>query len=300
MTNYSRNFSYNQPPNRLPTKQEQGNTTIIKVVVGIAVLIFLFVIVKSVFASGNGDDKKAQAVAEPAKRKVDTSQLRAQLLAVVEKYPYDTGVAVVDINSGTVIQAGDDYPFIAASTTKLLTALLYLSDVEDGKASLTQTIGGKPAKEQLKLMINKSDNTAWAQLNAVLTEKRLSEYANTHGLPSYDVDKNTVTPTDMAKLIAQLQQGKLINKENTSLLLGWMQNTSEERFIPSAVPTGNKVFHKAGYLEDRVHDVAIVDNGSAPFVIVIYSKAFKNQVYSYTKAQNLFKDLTTTTVTTFK
>lgn len=238
----------------------------------------------------------------PANKKtVNTAALQASIAATLKKYKtYDTSVSVVELNSGTVIQAGDSYPFVAASTTKLLTATLFLNNVEAGQDNLKNSINGTPAEQLLMQMINKSDNDAWATMNDSLTKASLTIYAQKQGLTSYDAEKNVLTTNDMAKLMVKLYNGELLNKEHTELLYSWMQNTSEERYIPSVVPDGIKIYHKAGYLSDRIHDVAIIDNGSSPFVIVIYSKSFNNAPYDAATGQALFGEVTKQALTTFK
>ena len=234
----------------------------------------------------------------PAKKQVDTSALKAELEQITKKYPYNTSVAVIDLNSGSLIQSGDTYPYVAASTTKLLTALLYFKEVEQGSTTLEKPIAGKPAREQLKLMINRSDNPAWQALNSYLGKNNLEDFAHAQGLKSFNAQKNTVTSDDMARLLAKIYQNESISKEHTDLLLSWMQKTQEERFIPSAATPNLKLYHKAGYLPDRVHDVAIIDNGSAPFVLVIYSKSYTND-YNNALGQKLFKQVTSEVIETF-
>lgn len=230
---------------------------------------------------------------ETPKKTVDLAPLQPTLAATIKKYAaYDTSVSVIELNSGKLVQVGDSYPFVAASTTKILTALLYLNNVEDGKATLNEKTNGVTAQELLRKMVNESDNEAWTTLNNTLTKDKLAEYAKSQGLTSYDSSKNTITSNDMAQLLAKLYKGDLINEEHTKMLYAWMQNTSEERYIPKAIPGNVKLYHKAGYLSDRVHDVAIVDNGNTPYVIVIYSKTYGNAVYDFVAGQKLFTEIT--------
>jgi beta-lactamase class A len=309
MQTFSRNHSY-QFDRRQPLTRRKNRLILYIAIGGVsAVILTVTLITKNVFFNHNGkgatdhialasDNKKAQKSAVP-KRQVDTSGLQTSLNLIIKKYPYDTSVSVIDLNSGNLIQTGDSYPFIAASTTKLLTALYYLNQVEAGQTGLDTQVSGKSAEEQLRLAVKNSDNDAWLALNNYLGRNDLAAYAKEHGIMSYSSSENTITSNDMAQLMAQLYNRKLINENHTKLLLSWMQNTSEERFIPPAVPAGSVLYHKAGYLADRVHDVGIIDNGSAPFVIVIYSKSF-TPTYDYDSGQRLFKEVTEQTVSTFK
>lgn len=243
-------------------------------------------------------EKKEDAPQPPPKKVVDTSGLAAAIDQINAKYPYNTSVAVVELNSDKLIQTGDTYPYVAASTTKLLTSLYYFHKVEAGEEKLIKNIGGKTAQEQMRLMINQSDNAAWNQMNTYLSKASLQVFAHQQGLSSYDAEKNTMGSADMAKLMAKIYRRELANEQHTALLFSWMQKTSEERFIPAGIPKGLTMYHKAGYLPDRVHDVAIVDNGSTPFVLVIYSKSY-TAAYDYAVGQKIFKQITAQTLNTF-
>jgi beta-lactamase class A len=303
-----RNYSYHTP-RRGPVKRggraRHSYTplmAVVSVVVGAIVLTTLWP------GSNDGQNNSVSQVqaedvaspqaASPPKKQVDLSGLESSLSAVTKKYPYNTSVSVYELNSGKLVQSGDSYPFLAASTTKLLTAFVYLDEVQAGRASLTSKVGGTSAQVQIEQMINKSDNPAWKQLNGILGKERIEAYAKKHGLASYDAERNVVTSDDMARLLAKFYKRELLNEKNTSMVLSMMQNTSEERFIPPAVPKNNKLYHKAGYLDDRVHDVAIIDNGTTPYILVIYSKDY-GPTYNYQTGQKLYKEVTNLVVSTF-
>lgn len=304
MYTYSKNYRPQTHYRRLPPPKKPRPTFSIRKLAFIFILLFtVLFFAKAVIAhsskSSSSNDSTPSAHQEPPKRQVNTSSLAASLTQITSQYPYNTSVSVIDLNSGTSIRSGDTYPFIAASTTKILTALAYFTAVEQGKTGLDDKLGGATAKKQLELAINRSDNTAWRVLNDDLGKESLHAYAAKQGLTSYDPQDNKITSDDMAKLLAKLHNRELLNEEHTKLLLSWMQDTSEERFIPAAVPDNITAYHKAGYLNDRVHDVAIIDNGSAPFVLVIYSKTYSG-AYDYTRGQTLYKQITQQVITTFQ
>lgn len=241
----------------------------------------------------------AQPKPEPPK-KLNFTAMDASINAEIAKYKYmDIGVAVIDVKTGDSRSYGVENPFVAASTAKLLTALSYLHDVEGGKASLGDKVGNRTAEEALKAMIIDSDNAAWNDFNnGVMNHAELSAYASSIGLTNYNPDKNTIVPTDIAKLLDQLYQQKLLNKEHTNLLLSYMLQAKEVEYITNTVPSGTKVYHKPGYLADRIHDAAIVDNGKRPYVLVIFSKA-RGGGYDASVGASLFKQITLATTTAF-
>lgn len=281
-------------------------------ILGATVLLFAVGIFNMVKPNDPPKDTQAVAQSQPKNnddaplvlgtKMADTTNLKPQLEGVLKKYnSYDTGVSVIEVNSGISVQAGDNYPFVAASTTKILSAILFLNNVEAGQESLDTKIDGVTTKELLRKMIHDSDNDAWAKINEMLTKESLANYAKKQGISSYDSQKNTITSQDMALLLAKLYKGELINKPHRELLYSFMTRTSEERFIPSGI-TGQKVkfYHKAGYLNDRVHDVAIIDNGTSPYILVIYSKSYSNAQYDYERGQKLFQEITAITQKTFQ
>lgn len=233
-------------------------------------------------------------------KKLDFTTMGAAINTEIAKYPYmDIGVSVIDIKTGDAQEYGVQNPFVAASTAKLLTAISYLHDVEQGKATLSQKVGTRTAQDALQALIVESDNEAWNDFNnGVMSHAELAAYASSIGLTNYNPDTNTVTPTSIAKLLSDLYQQKLINKEHTQLLLSYMSQAKEVEFITNTVPSGTKVYHKPGYLADRVHDAAIIDNGKRPYVLVIFSKS-RTKGYDMTKGEILFKQVTLASLTAF-
>lgn len=243
------------------------------------------------------------AKAEPEKPKqLDHTAFSTDINAAIATHPgMDIGVSWIDIKTGESQDYGVQDPFVAASTAKLLTAIAFLHDVEDGNNSLSDTVGSRSAKEALEAMIVKSDNEAWNDFNnTVMSHQELAEYANKIGFSGYDPDKNTVTPASLAKLLANLHQKRLLNEEHTNLLLSFMKQAYEApvQFIPNLAPDNFKVYHKPGYLKDRVHDAAIIDNGDRPYVLVIFTKS-RSGVYNSQSGAEVFTQIAKASFTSF-
>jgi beta-lactamase class A len=256
--------------------------------------------------SSHGEVKATTTNSQPEEvkpappKKLDFTEMNAVINAEIQKYPsMDIGVAVVDIKTGDSQTYGVNVPFVAASTAKLLTAIAYLHDVEHGTATLSQSVGARSAQEALKAMIIDSDNDAWnAFNNGVMSHSELRQYANTIGLSNYNPDTNTITPDSVALLLSNLYQQKLLNNEHTQLLLSYMLQAKEVDYVTNTVPTGTKVYHKPGYLADRVHDAAIIDNEVRPYVLVIFSKSH-TAGYNSASGAALFKQITLATTKNF-
>ena len=184
---------------------------------------------------------------------------------------YQVGVALMDTVGGQLHQYGVGEPFQAASTAKVLTAAAYYSLVEDGSASLEDELGDFTSGFQIEAMIQDSNNDSWSLLMDAVGLARLSEYAASLDI-TYDPEVNTLSTADMAHLLAELSEGRLLNQEHTAQLLSYMQDTNFEDLIPAAVPAGVTVFHKYGLLDDELHDAAILSTSAGSYVLVVYTK----------------------------
>lgn len=209
------------------------------------------------------------------------NDLNQKVTAIItENAPLNISVAVIDMTTNTKANYGVQEAFHGASTTKVLTAAAYLHDVEQGRSTLTENLGGGSAQSHIKRMINLSDNNSWAVLNSAVGHGRLDSYAKSNGINSYHYLGNLMTASDQALLLSKLYQRQLLNEEHTKLLLSYMQNTNNEDMIPKSKP-GGTLYHKYGQLEDRLHDSAILVYKDRPIVLVVYTKGMSDgNVYS--------------------
>ena len=251
----------------------------------------------------NASPKQAQAapapVPEPIK-KLDFTAMGSDINAVIAAHPLlDIGVATVDIKTGDSNSFGVENPFVAASTAKLLTAIAFLHDVEQGSEAIDQQVGARSATEALEAMIVESDNQAWNDFNnGVMSHEELDAYAEQIGLGNYSSDKNTITAVSLAQLLSKLYDNKLLNKDHTKQLLSYMERAKEVEYITSIAPAGTKVYHKPGYLSDRIHDAAIIDNGNRPYVLVIFTKS-RTSTYDMQAGADVFHAIAKSTFNTF-
>lgn len=211
----------------------------------------------------------AAAPATPAPRAaVDVD---AEIKRILTENPdYRVGVVLADTHGGEPRSYGDGTEFVAASTAKIITAAAYYHLVETGEKSLDVPLGSYDAAFQVKAMVNASSNDAWLLLMQDIGYPQLIEYAASIGI-SYDPEQNLLTPAEMAELLKQLSTGKLLNAEHTQELLGYMQQTNNERLIPAAVGPDITVQHKYGELEGYVHDAALLSSGDRSYALAIYT-----------------------------
>ena len=80
-------------------------------------------------------------------------------------------------------------------------------------------------------------------------------------------------------LLEKLYDGQLLNKDDTALILSYMQQTNDDSLIPAALPQGAVVYHKYGELIDTddnddgnwVNDAAIISYKGHSFILTIYT-----------------------------
>jgi beta-lactamase class A len=120
-------------------------------------------------------------------------------------------------------------------------------------------------------MILQSDNDSWTLIMNAVGHQELTDYANSLGV-QYNPEINTLAPADMARILAGLYSGSLLNAADTAHLLSTMQDTNDETLIPAAVPAGVTVYHKYGELVGELHDAAILDKDGHAYVLVVYTK----------------------------
>lgn len=298
----AKSSSYCSPSSNSPVSQTQmpkrkRPTRIIAIAV--VVIIGTGILLNSyVFKSNESHTSTAvksasqEKVAPKVIKKIDYVDIESQINSIIQKYPeLQISASFNDLKTSTKTNYGVADTFRAASTTKLLSAVLFLKETENGKYSIDQLVGGSPAKTQLQLLIEKSDNTAWDAFDRLLGGQALDNHARQIGMINYSSSRNRTTSADIAILLEKLYKGELLNEQNTQLLLSHMQNASEKQYIMAAVPPGSKAYHKAGYLVDRLHDAAIIDDGKHPFALVIFSMASSGQ-YSYPRGAQMTHEIT--------
>lgn len=232
-------------------------------------------------AAGEASDGLA-GPEEPAAAASTDPELAAAINGIIDaNSQYQIGVALLDLSDGTVQEGtiqngtvqeyGVEAEFVAASTAKVLAAAAYLHLVETGEASLYDRLGNYRAEIQLQAMIQESNNDSWSLIMDAVGHDELSAYAAAIGV-DYHPETNTLTPAAMARILAGLYSGGLLDPEHTAQLLAYMQDTNDETLIPAAVPAGVEVFHKYGLLGGNLHDAAILTGDDAAYALVVYTK----------------------------
>lgn len=199
--------------------------------------------------------------------------VKESINTTINSYPdYNIGVSLVDVKSGENVVAGSKQSFIAASTTKVLTASLVMHEVEAGKIKLNKHINNYPISWHLEQIVNQSNDDSWLALNHYFGQKKMEAYAKSIGLSSYEYEKNLLSANDMTTLLSKLYTFKLMNAEHSRQILGYMRHTNNDDFIPAIADTSDiSVYHKYGWLGSNIHDGAILVKKNATWALAIYT-----------------------------
>lgn len=208
-----------------------------------------------------------------------------------------TSVSIIDLKSGGAYHYGSHDLFQGASVNKLISATLLLHTIDQKKNTVYTQIQGQKASPLLTKMIEDSDNDAWTAINHFLTSDALKNWASQNNWNSYRYDTNEISSDDIARLLAAMYSGNLLQQASKDIMLSHMHDANESNLIVEHVPEGSSVYHKAGWLDDSLNDAAVIDNGLRPVALVIFTEG--EGIYSSGAAEGIFKDITTAVTAAF-
>ncbi|MGC1660770.1 MAG: serine hydrolase [Candidatus Acidiferrales bacterium] len=226
------------------------------------------------------------------------------------------GVAIEDLTTGQKIVLHPDEIFPQASSIKIaVLAELYrqdqlsaqgqagrakLSDLytvnsadivpgSDIMEGLTPSVTRLTNRDLATMMIAVSDNSAANVLIDRVGMANVNSLMDTLGLPhtrlrrkmmdlqaAKEGRENVSTPAEMMTLLADIYQGKVLNKQATEDFFK-MLATPKASWIPNGIPPGVRVADKPGVLEGVRDDSGIVFAQNRPFVICVMTTYLKNE-----------------------
>ncbi len=202
--------------------------------------------------------------------------LENQLASLISATPGSYGVAALDLKSGEFVSVRGDEAFPMASTVKIAVAANYLAQVENGRRTLDDRIGGRTARSLIEAMMIRSDNHATDVLMRDLGgPETLQSWLTLNGLSGLRIDRNIAnllsdrrdlwdvrdssTPRAMVALLARIDSGKLLRPSSRAYLLDVMARcqTGKNR-MRALLPAWARVEHKTGTLSNYTSDVGFI------------------------------------------
>jgi beta-lactamase class A len=199
-----------------------------------------------------------------------------QLASLVAGKSGEYGIAALDLSTGKSVSINGDTLFPMASTVKLAVAATYLSQVDHGRRSLLDMVGGRTAAGQIELMLTRSDNVATDRLISNLGGPQVvQEWLNFHGFTGLRIDRtisqllsarrdlrdsrDSASAHAMINFLRQIDSGPMLRPASRSYLLTLMSRciTGRNR-MKALLPTGTRVEHKTGTLTGLTDDVGFI------------------------------------------
>lgn len=166
--------------------------------------------------------------------------------------------------------------FTAASTYKLFVVYSALLKVESGTMRLTDTVvGGRNLQTCIDDILAKSDNPCAETLLKKIGFTNVTNDARSMGATSTSfLGSNGIKSTarDEALLMGALYSGQIFSQQSSrDRMLSALKRNIYRRGVPAGV-SGAVVADKVGFLDDLLHDAAIVYSPKGDYVLVIMTK----------------------------
>jgi len=232
----------------------------------------------------------AAFLAQPAAAQVSPKLqlLEQRLAAMARENPGEYGIAAMDLTTGRSISFNGSQPFPMASTMKIAVAAAYLAEVDAGRRSLHDTVGGATAGTLMDAMITRSDNRATDVLLSMLGgPASVDRWVRGHGLAGIRIDRtiaqllsarrdlrdvrDSSTPMAMLGLLRLIDTGGALRTESRLLLLDMMHRcrTGSNR-IRGILPPGARVENKTGTLSGYTGDVGYLTSPTGRRIAVVF------------------------------
>jgi beta-lactamase class A len=235
--------------------------------------------------------------------------LETNLNSIANSSPGNIGIAALDLRTGELVAVHGDEPFPMASTVKIAVAANYLAQVEFGRRSLDERIGGRTASQLMHAMITRSDNHATDLLIRNLGgPDRIQEWLEQRNVTGMRIDRNIAellaarrdlwdvrdssTPKAMVELLRRLDNGTLLRPWSRSYLLSLMaQCATGSNRMRAMLPAGTRVEHKTGTLSGYSSDVGFITlPDGRRLAVAFFARATNNRPYTIATAARAVYD----------
>lgn len=198
------------------------------------------------------------------------AQLEGRIAAVDPDATF--GVYVRDISRGkTILEVDANRSFPAASTYKIFVAQSMIEAVAAGERTWSDRfLGSLNLGECFDEMIVESDNACpelWLeQVGPEAVQKRVRALGLTDTTVEWGAMRTTAA--DLGRAIEQLVVGEALPRAGRERLRSAMESQEFREGVPAGIPVA-KVADKVGFLDEHLHDAALISSPKGDFVMVI-------------------------------
>jgi beta-lactamase class A len=201
--------------------------------------------------------------------------LEQQLASLLATRSGDVGVAAQDLATGETVAVNGDKAYPMASTMKVAVAAAYLDQVEHGRRTLDDRIGGQSARALIDAMMIRSNNGATDLLiNNLGGPRALQEWLDHNEIKGVRVDRtiarlladrrdlwdlrDSATPLAMVSMLRTLERGNVLTPTSRSYLMDVMARCATGKNRIRGMLSGVPVAHKTGTLNNYTSDVGFI------------------------------------------
>lgn len=247
---------------------------------------------------------------------VNIQPLREDLQSLIAKEePNSISLYFEFLNTGANIQINQNLRIWPASLAKLPLTLAVMKKIESGVWQLNDQLvlleGDKdngsgnlhlnsigtafPIEQLLKELLSNSDNTAYRILLRNMSTPELRPIIEETGLDDFFDKEGRVSAKEYSRLFRTLYTSSFLKRENSSLILKWLSESSFNRYLGAGVPDSVIFPHKWGTNRD-VHvfaDSGIVYAPNRPYILTVMVED-KQAQKDDAKVQELMKTISDT------
>lgn len=256
----------------------------------------------------------------------DTAVLRRALERIVATHAGVTGITVRNLATGESISIRGQEKFPSASLIKVPVLVALLDQVGQGRMQLDELstmiardrVGGSGVIKHLRtgtelsledlawLMITLSDNTATNLLLDKLDIRTVGVKMEALGLPQSKIHSKTfrretsiapdssakyglgvATPDEMVQLFSLLHEGRAVTPALDSLAIRILLANQDGNMMTRWVPSGVRVAHKTGSVDQARNDCGIMYTPAAPIALCVMTRENADTSYRVDSAAHL-------------
>ena len=193
----------------------------------------------------------------------------------IPQLPGEWAVMVKDLKTGKTYTYSENETIASASIYKLTVMWAVFQEVEGGSMKFDDPIGNTTVREALKLTITISDNDSAIALAEKIGWGKIHRLMESEGIVGFDLRRENgpyTTAKATAALLERIYKNTAVSpsasKEMLELLLAQQFNDR----IPKYLPSGTRVGHKTGEIENFRHDAGIVIGQKSQYIFVFLSQ----------------------------
>lgn len=286
--------------------EKRRQFSIVRLLAGIFILLFLFIAVKTVIAIFAKESDILSPITSPlgqiasGQKNNSTkgasmqslSSLQSEIGDILAKQRGSWSVYFVDFTQDQRFGINEQVIYRAASVNKLyvLASLYYLAgknkidldetitlqsrDIQDfGTGIIRYDPPGTvySLKTLARLLAEKSDNTAEFILRAKMGDGQIQLLVEQFGMKQTSIVENKTSLSDIALLFEKMENGEITNKAYTSEMIDFLDQSDFEDRLPALLPKDVHVYHKIGNEVGNIHDVGLFVKGDVVYFLGVFS-----------------------------